>query len=290
MGACGWNVAPWPCRAPYSAPARPRPGPPARATPWLVGLPGLELHSFAQASPPRRAARASLPHPPIRASAILRRPTRRLTTRHHRRPLRAPSPRGRRGARGGSSRTMGDWMKWGSDMASYARNSAATVTTMVAGSELEKRLAEATSNEPGARAVRDDGRHREGDVRLRRLQDGDELRVEEPRPRRRALAGRVQDPQPARLPPPPRLRARRRGAAARAPPAARAAPSAAASRRRGPRRRPPRGCRTRATTCARSSGSSPSSSSTPTARTRASTCARRRSSWWSCWTRRTRAS
>ena len=35
-----------------------------------------------------------------------------------------------------------------SDYASYAKNVAAQATTLVAGSELEKKLAEATSNEP----------------------------------------------------------------------------------------------------------------------------------------------
>eukprot|EP00965_Chrysotila_dentata_P022711 752496-Pleurochrysis_carterae.AAC.1 len=44
--------------------------------------------------------------------------------------------------------SMGDWLKWGSDMASYAKNAASTASTMVAGTELEKKLAEATSNEP----------------------------------------------------------------------------------------------------------------------------------------------
>ena len=185
---------------------------------------------------------------------------------------------------------MGDWMKWGSDMASYARNSAATVTTMVAGSELEKRLAEATSNEPwGASGTMmadiakatygyDDFKtvmnyvwknlglggglwrvvYKTLNLLDYLLRHGSERVVEVPPPRDAPPAARAL--RRRRLPPPP------------------------------PDARPPRGCRTRATTCARSSGSSPSSSSTPTARTRASTCARRRSSWWSCWTRRTRAS
>ena len=43
---------------------------------------------------------------------------------------------------------MSDWMKWGTDMASYAKNAAAQASTLVAGSELEKKLAEATTNEP----------------------------------------------------------------------------------------------------------------------------------------------
>ena len=185
---------------------------------------------------------------------------------------------------------MGDWMKWGSDMASYARNSAATVTTMVAGSELEKRLAEATSNEPwGASGTMmadiakatygyDDFKtvmnyvwknlglggglwrvvYKTLNLLDHLLRNGSDRVIEVPPPR---AAPPPPAPPPAPPPPPP-------------PPDARLAPR----------------CRTRATTCARSSGSSPSSSSTPTARTRASTCARRRRSWWSCWTRRTRAS
>ena len=43
---------------------------------------------------------------------------------------------------------MTDWMKWGADMASYAKQAANQASTLVAGSELEKKLAEATSNEP----------------------------------------------------------------------------------------------------------------------------------------------
>lgn len=43
---------------------------------------------------------------------------------------------------------MGDWVKWGTDLSSYAKNAVQNATTLVAGSELEKKLAEATSNEP----------------------------------------------------------------------------------------------------------------------------------------------
>jgi hypothetical protein len=43
---------------------------------------------------------------------------------------------------------MGDWMKWGNDMASYAKNAAQQATTLVAGTDLEKKLSDATSNEP----------------------------------------------------------------------------------------------------------------------------------------------
>ena len=43
---------------------------------------------------------------------------------------------------------MGDWLKSVSDIASYAKNAAQTATTMVAGSDLERKLAEAMSNEP----------------------------------------------------------------------------------------------------------------------------------------------
>ena len=38
-----------------------------------------------------------------------------------------------------------------SDYASYAKNVALTATTLVAGTELEKKLTEATSNEPWGR-------------------------------------------------------------------------------------------------------------------------------------------
>ena len=41
-----------------------------------------------------------------------------------------------------------DWLKWGTDVTSYAKNAVQNATTLVAGSELEKKLAEATSNEP----------------------------------------------------------------------------------------------------------------------------------------------
>ena len=43
---------------------------------------------------------------------------------------------------------MGDWMKWGNDMASYAKNAASQASVLVAGTDLDKKLAEATSNEP----------------------------------------------------------------------------------------------------------------------------------------------
>ena len=43
---------------------------------------------------------------------------------------------------------MGDWLKWGNDMASYAKNAANQASALMAGTELEKKLAEATSNEP----------------------------------------------------------------------------------------------------------------------------------------------
>lgn len=43
---------------------------------------------------------------------------------------------------------MSDWMKWASDTASYAKQAASQATTMVAGTELDKKLAEATTNEP----------------------------------------------------------------------------------------------------------------------------------------------
>mgnify|MGYP001986944987 CR=1 FL=1 len=43
---------------------------------------------------------------------------------------------------------MGDWVKWGTDISSYAKNAVQNATMLVAGSELEKKLAEATSNEP----------------------------------------------------------------------------------------------------------------------------------------------
>jgi len=43
---------------------------------------------------------------------------------------------------------MSDWMKWGADSLSYARQAAAQATTLVAGTELDKKLAEATTNEP----------------------------------------------------------------------------------------------------------------------------------------------
>ena len=47
-------------------------------------------------------------------------------------------------------------------MSSYARNAVQSATTLVAGSELEKKLAEATSNEPwgasGAPLARPEGR------------------------------------------------------------------------------------------------------------------------------------
>ena len=170
---------------------------------------------------------------------------------------------------------MGDWMKWGSDMASYARNSAATVTTMVAGSELEKRLAEATSNEPwGASGTM------MADIAKATYGYDDFKTVMNYVWKNLGLGGglwrvvyktlnlldyllrhgseRVVEVPPPRAAPP----------AARRPPRA---PSAAAAsrRRRPPTRLSPRRRRTRATTCARSSGSSPSSSSTPTARTRA---------------------
>lgn len=50
---------------------------------------------------------------------------------------------------------MGDWMKSFNDIAGYAKNVAQQASTMVAGSELEKKLAEATSNEPwGASSAR----------------------------------------------------------------------------------------------------------------------------------------
>jgi len=39
-------------------------------------------------------------------------------------------------------------VKWGTDLGSYAKNAVQSATTLVAGSELEKKLAEATSNEP----------------------------------------------------------------------------------------------------------------------------------------------
>ena len=45
-------------------------------------------------------------------------------------------------------------VKWGTDLGSYAKNAVQSATTLVAGSELEKKLAEATSNEPwGASGV-----------------------------------------------------------------------------------------------------------------------------------------
>ena len=48
-----------------------------------------------------------------------------------------------------------DWLKWGTDVTSYAKNAVQNATTLVAGSELEKKLAEATSNEPwGASGVK----------------------------------------------------------------------------------------------------------------------------------------
>jgi len=166
---------------------------------------------------------------------------------------------------------MGDWMKWGSDMASYARNSAATVTTMVAGSELEKRLAEATSNEPwGASGtmMADIAKATYGYDDFKTVMNyvwknlglgGGLWRVVYKTLNLLDYLLRHGSERVVEVPPP---RA--------APPAARAAHSAAAAAsRRPPTRASPRRCRTRATTCARSSGSSPSSSSTPTARTRA---------------------
>ena len=188
---------------------------------------------------------------------------------------------------------MGDWMKWGSDMASYARNSAATVTTMVAGSELEKRLAEATSNEPwGASGtmMADIAKATYGYDDFKTVMNyvwknlglgGGLWRVVYKTLNLLDYLLRHGSERVVEVPPPHARRAARRP---------RRAPSAAAASRRPPTRLSPRCTRTRATTCASSSGSNPSSSSTPTARTRASTCARRRSSWWSCWTRRTRAS
>ena len=48
-----------------------------------------------------------------------------------------------------------DWLKWGTDVSSYAKNAVQNATTLVAGSDLEKKLAEATSNEPwGASGVK----------------------------------------------------------------------------------------------------------------------------------------
>jgi len=41
-----------------------------------------------------------------------------------------------------------DWVKSFSDIAGYAKNAAQQASTMMAGSELERKLAEATSNEP----------------------------------------------------------------------------------------------------------------------------------------------
>ncbi|MBO8631324.1 hypothetical protein INO08_16610, partial [Staphylococcus aureus] len=43
---------------------------------------------------------------------------------------------------------MSDWIKWASDTASYAKQAAAQAATQVAGTELDKKLAEATTNEP----------------------------------------------------------------------------------------------------------------------------------------------
>ena len=43
---------------------------------------------------------------------------------------------------------MADWLKSFNDVAGYAKNAAQQASTMLAGSELEKKLAEATSNEP----------------------------------------------------------------------------------------------------------------------------------------------
>jgi hypothetical protein len=49
-----------------------------------------------------------------------------------------------------------DWLKWGTDVSSYAKNAVQNATTLVAGSDLEKKLAEATSNEPwGASGVKE---------------------------------------------------------------------------------------------------------------------------------------
>ena len=47
-----------------------------------------------------------------------------------------------------AARMSNDWVKWGTDLSSYAKNAVQNATTIVAGSELEKKLAEATSNEP----------------------------------------------------------------------------------------------------------------------------------------------
>ena len=43
---------------------------------------------------------------------------------------------------------MGDWLKWGNDMASYAKNAANQASALMAGTELEKKIAEACSNKP----------------------------------------------------------------------------------------------------------------------------------------------
>ena len=167
---------------------------------------------------------------------------------------------------------MGDWMKWGSDMASYARNSAATVTTMVAGSELEKRLAEATSNEPwGASGtmMADIAKATYGYDDFKTVMNyvwknlglgGGLWRVVYKTLNLLDYLLRHGSERVVEVPPPHARRAARRP---------RRAPSAAAASRRPPTRLSPRCTRTRATTCASSNGLNPSSSSTPTARTRA---------------------
>ena len=43
---------------------------------------------------------------------------------------------------------MSDWVKWASDTASYAKQAASQASVLVAGTELDKKLAEATTNEP----------------------------------------------------------------------------------------------------------------------------------------------
>ena len=43
---------------------------------------------------------------------------------------------------------MTDWLKWGTESLSYAKQAASQATTILAGTELDKKLAEATTNEP----------------------------------------------------------------------------------------------------------------------------------------------
>ena len=97
---------------------------------------------------------------------------------------------------------MGDWMKWGSDMASYARNSAATVTTMVAGTAFAASSSAVSKSNRWARwltMMADTAEAPRGTV-SRRLMN---YAVKEPRPRRRGAGGCVYvDPHLLALSPP----------------------------------------------------------------------------------------